>query len=129
LIPNNSITFNFDSLNIFSLAAPSIKDEIALKKNNTIQWHENHDVIFLECPFSDGFPKSEVAWFHNSEPITENFDLQIFKKTLNINRFVETLNGIYICNAKNEYGSVKYKFRLYLASNLTSYFSFKSYYL
>ena len=112
-----SLQLNFFENICCSLAAPSVKDESVLKKNNTIQWHESNDVILLECPFSDGMPVSQVTWFHNSEPVKENHEIQIINKTLNINRFNEALNGIYICNAKNEYGSVNYKFRLYLASN------------
>lgn len=94
-----------------------MKDELILKKNNTIQWHEYKDRIVLECPVSEGVPPSKITWFHNSEPVKDNFEIRGGNRTLNISQFDESFNGIYVCHAENEYGSVNYKFRLYLASN------------
>jgi hypothetical protein len=92
-----------------------------LNQNNSIHWHEKEDLVMLECPIQNGFPKPVIKWEYNLNNIniTKNSDFNILKnKTLVINKFDNNLNGIYTCNSTNEYGSEVFKYRLYLAGKL-----------
>lgn len=121
LILNNPKKYSRYNLLFFKKASPFSDEILVLNQNNSIQWHEKEDLVMLECPIQNGFPKPVIKWEYNLNNIniTKNSDFNILKnKTLVINKFDNNLNGIYTCNSTNEYGSEVFKYRLYLAGKL-----------
>lgn len=85
------------------------------------QWFEKFEKVILECPIN-GQPAPKKSWYFNSNLIDATlslvYHLNSDNSTLIIKKLEESLQGLYTCNASNEFGSEVYKHKVELACKI-----------
>lgn len=102
--------------------APYSNDD-ETEQTDTVKWFEKSDQILLDCPI-EGIPKPSKKWFFNSSKLDLEQSLeystmmQVENSRLKINELDESLQGLYICNASNEFGWKVYNHLIQIAGKL-----------
>lgn len=97
---------------------PYVVDEY-FKLHEMKKWYESQETVYLECPI-EGLPKPNRTWYLGSKEINTNemssvYEIELETNELSIKNFDKSLQGAYICNGTNEFGSVIFVHNLELA--------------
>jgi hypothetical protein len=103
---------------IVNQVRPYVVDEY-FKLHEMKKWYESQETVYLECPI-EGLPKPNRTWYLDTKEISKNqinsvYELELDTNELSIKNFDESLQGAYICNGTNEFGSAIFVHHLELA--------------
>jgi len=83
------------------------------------KWYESQETVYLECRI-EGLPKPNRTWYLGYKEINKSemssvYEIELETNELSIKSFDKSLQGAYICNGTNEFGSVIFVHNLELA--------------
>ncbi len=100
---------------LFVGVAPFVVGDAAMRNNNSQVWSSGEKAVGLECLLG-GLPEVDKTWYLNDQLVGErNKGLRVDSDgRLTIERLDSSLEGVYTCNASNEFGYeiLRYEARL-----------------
>ncbi len=108
------------NFSLFIGVGPYVNED-NIELNNTIKWVNKYESAKLDCPI-EGSPSPNKTWFFNSSNLKEDdlfkYQIEPYNSTLKLFELDDNSQGIYVCNASNEFGSVNLRYKIQIASNV-----------
>ena len=106
------------NFSLFIGVRPYVTEE-NIEQNNTIKWFNKYESAKIECPI-EGSPAPNKTWLFNSSTLKEDdvfkYQIEPYNSTLKLFELDDISQGIYVCNASNEFGSVNLRYKIQIAS-------------
>ena len=102
-----------------NIVQPEVKSNEIIKQNNSIKLHYKHSTALLDCPLMGDEPIQRI-WSLNLTQINPNLmdnsiQLNSDNSTIKVIELDENLEGLYSCNASNEFGHSILNYKIELA--------------
>jgi hypothetical protein len=118
IFKQNKQDVKLSNFSLFIGVGPYVSEE-NIELNNTIKWFNKYESARIDCPI-EGSPTPNKTWLFNSSYLKEDdffkFQIEPYNSTLKLFELDEISQGIYVCNASNEFGSVNLRYKVQIAS-------------